>query len=127
MRAAGCVSVATLYFGSFGDGADNLAVGALLHHGYVLYRDLFSHHFPFTYYWVAGVVAVAGKLLLAVRLSIVIFQVVTLAITLLLSRNALPLGFAYLLWRVLSPFYLGNMVLYSAFTGVALIAIFTLK
>ena len=51
----------------------------------------------------------------------------TLGITLLLSRNALPLGFAYLLWRVLSPFYLGNMVLYSAFTGVALIAIFTLK
>ena len=67
------------------DEADNLVVGLLLTRGYVLYRDVFSHHFPFPYYWVAAIVSLFGKSIFAVRLSVWLFQIVSFGIAMKLS------------------------------------------
>ena len=34
------------------DERDHLAAGFLMSKGWILYKDIFSHHFPFPYYWV---------------------------------------------------------------------------
>ncbi len=43
----------------FVDESDNLTVGWLISKGYVLYRDTFSHHMPFPYYY-AGLLIKLG-------------------------------------------------------------------
>jgi hypothetical protein len=50
------IALTKVYYSRFVDEGDNLSVGWLLSQGSILYRDVFSHHFPFPYYWVAGVV-----------------------------------------------------------------------
>lgn len=117
----GCL---TLFSAPFGDEGDNLAVGALLAQGKVLYRDVFTHHFPFAYYWMAVVVAVTGKSFLTARLSILLFQIGALAAAMKLSRYYLVTGITALLWSIFRNFYLGNLVLYSSFSGVSLGVVF---
>ncbi|MEW5939866.1 MAG: hypothetical protein AB1750_09415 [Chloroflexota bacterium] len=114
----------TLYWGEFVDEADNLVVGSLLLQGRVLYRDVFSHHFPFAYYWMAGVVALAGKSIFAARFSVLLFQVASFALLMRLTQKHLLLGLTALMWSIARPFYLGHMVLYPSFGGVALLAVF---
>ncbi len=119
---AGCI---VLYWGNFGDEADNLVVGSLLTRGYVLYRDIFSHHFPFAYYWAAAVVSLFGKSILAARLSVLLFQVTSFAIAMKLSRFRLSLGLASLVWNIIGHLYKGNMLLYNMFCGASLVVVFS--
>lgn len=105
------LDLATLYWGQFGDEADNLVVGSLLQRDYVLYRDLFSHHFPFPYYWMAAVVSFFGKSILSARLSLLIFQAVSLALAMRLTGEYVLIGIHALIWSIVKPFYLGNMLL----------------
>lgn len=120
------IGILTLYRGAFGDEADNLAVGALVREGYVLYRDVFSHHFPLPYYWVAGVVALFGRSLLAVRLSVLALQMGAFAVPMALGYERHPLGWAALAWSLLRLFYKGNMALYSSFCAPAIAIVFIL-
>ena len=117
------VGLITLYKGEFGDEADNLVVGALILRGYALYRDVFSHHFPFAYFWMAGVVAIFGKSLLAARLSILVFQVVALFAAMRISGRYLLVGLVALFWGVLRPYYFGHAVFYNSFAGAALLVV----
>lgn len=117
----GCL---TIYWSQFGDEADNLVVGWLLTRGYVLYRDLFSHHFPFPYYWSAAVIGLFGKSIFAVRLSVWVFQIVALGIAMKLSRFHLSLGLAALIWSILRHLYKSNLVLYSPLCGASLVVVF---
>jgi len=64
------IGIFTIYMGEFGDESDNLIIGYLITQGYDLYSDIFSHHFPFTYYWVAFVITIFGNLIFFTRLSI---------------------------------------------------------
>ncbi|MEW5939867.1 MAG: hypothetical protein AB1750_09420 [Chloroflexota bacterium] len=116
----------TLYWGEFVDEADNLVVGSLLLQGQVLYRDVFSHHFPFAYYWMAGVVALAGKTIFAARFSVLLFQVASFALLMRLTRKHLLLGLTALMWGIARPFYLGHMMIYPSFDGISLFVVFVL-
>lgn len=118
------VSFITLYKGQFGDEADNLVVGSLILRGYALYRDVFSHHFPFPYYWMAIVIGLFGKSIFIARLSVLAFQNVAFALAMELSGDYLLLGINAVIWSIVRSFYLGNMVLYSSFAGAALLLIF---
>jgi MFS family permease len=119
----GCL---TVYYGKFIDEADNLVVGLLIRQGYVLYRDVFSHHFPFPYYWTALTILIFGKSILAARLSFWLFQIVAFGFAMKFSRFHLSLGLAALLWSIIRYLYSGNMVLYHGFSGGALVAIFAI-
>jgi hypothetical protein len=124
LTAAFLIGLLVLPYGEFGDEADNLVGGELLLHGYSLYTDVFTHHFPFPYYWVAAAVALFGKSIWAVRFSVLIFQTLAFGSGMGLSRGYLVGGAAALLWSVLRPLYLGHMVLYTTFASAALAPIF---
>lgn len=123
---AALIGILTVYRGAFGDEADNLAVGALVREGYRLYQDVFSHHFPLPYYWMALVVALCGRSLLAARLSVLAAQMGAFALPMALGYDRLPLGLAALGWSLLRTFYKGNMVLYSSLCAPAIAVIFIL-
>jgi hypothetical protein len=120
------ISCTTLYYGAFVDEADNLVVGLLMTQGYVLYQDIFSHHFPFTYYWTATIIGLFGKSILTVRLSTLLFRIISFAIAMKFSRFQLSLGLTSLAWSLVGPLYKGNMVLYSIFGGISLVVIFSI-
>jgi len=121
--AAGIV---TIYMGAFVDEADNLVVGSLMVQRYALYRDVFSHHFPFPYYWMAMVIGLFGESILIARLSVLAFQTTVFALGMRLSGDEVTAGVLALLWSVFRSFYRGNMVLYQNFSGPALLLIFIL-
>jgi hypothetical protein len=116
----------TLYRGSFVDEGDNLATGWFLSQGMTLYKDIFSHHFPFTYLWVAFFVSFTGRSIFAVRFSLLLFQLISVFIAMRLSRFTLTLGLFSVVWSVIGIFYKGNFVLYNVFAGVALLVIFSI-
>ncbi|MBC7317319.1 MAG: hypothetical protein H5T70_12930, partial [Chloroflexi bacterium] len=126
LGGATVIGILTLYRGAFGDEADNLAVGALVREGYALYRDVFSHHFPLPYYWMAVVVAACGRSLFAARFSVLLLQMGAFALPMALNRERFALGLAALGWGLLRLFYRGNMVLYSSFCAPALAIVFVL-
>jgi hypothetical protein len=117
----GCVLI---HLGSFTDESDDLAAGLLISRGYVLYRDIFSHHFPFTYYWVAGIFRLFGPSIFTARLSILWFQLIAFAWTMKLTRLYAPIGFAGLIWSITGHYYQNNLVLYSAFSSISLAVVF---
>jgi hypothetical protein len=117
------IGLATLYWGAFVDEGDNLVVGHLLQQGYTLYSDVFSHHFPFPYYWVAMVVGLFGKSIFGVRLSVLVFQFAAFAIVMKLCRTYLLVGTIALMWGVVRLFYHGHMVVYSSFAGTSLLVV----
>lgn len=117
------VGIITLYKGEFSDEADNLVAGSLILQGCALYRDVFSHHFPFPYYWVAIVIGLFGKSILIARLSVLAFQTVIFALGMKLSSNYWLVGITAIIWSVVRSFYKGNMVLYNSFAGAALLLI----
>jgi hypothetical protein len=119
----GCV---TIYHGQFVDEADNLVLGSQILRGEHLYKDLFSHHFPFAYYWSAFVIAIAGKSIFFTRLSVWIFQIGSIALAMRVSGFRFALALTALIWSILRPIYRGNFVLYSAFSSVALLFLFAI-
>jgi len=121
-----CIGCATIYWNSYVDEGDNLITGLLLSRGAVLYRDVFSHHFPFTYYWAAVVISIFGKSILAVRLSVWIFQIASFALAMKLSRFYLTLGVAGLCWSIVGPLYRSNVLLYNPFAAASLLVVFVL-
>ncbi len=118
------VGIITIFWGHFGDEADNLVVGTLIVRGYALYRDVFSHHFPFPYYWMAMIVGFFNESIFLARLSVLLFQTLTFALGMRLSGNYLLVGITAFIWSVMRPFYRGNMVLYHTFTAASLLVVF---
>jgi uncharacterized membrane protein (DUF441 family) len=119
----GCL---TINRGFFVDEADNLVLGWLISEGDVLYRDVFSHHFPFPYYWVAGMIGLFGKSIFLIRLSVWVFQISAIGIAMSLTGYRLSLGLTALIWSILRPLYMGNLVLYDAFCAASLAAVFSI-
>ena len=113
----GCIPI---YLGLYPDEGDKLAIGLFMARGSVLYRDLFTHQFPFTYYWVAAVFTLLGPSVLAARLSLLFLQMVCFALLMRLTRATLPVGLAAVGWSATRHLYYGHMVLYNAFAGLAL-------
>lgn len=125
LSASFVIGYLTLEWGSFIDEADNIAVGVLLDDGYVLYRDIFSHHFPLPYYWIAFISKFVGISVIIARLSVLVFQIISFAIGMKLSQFEVSLGLTSLIWNILKIPYKGNMVLYTIFCAVSLVVIFS--
>lgn len=121
--AVGCTQ---LYWNNFIDEGDNIAVGDMLARGYVLYRDVFSHHFPFPYYWVALVVSCCGNSIFAVRLSVLLLQTLAFGVAVWLTPFRVALAIAALVWRCIGYPYYGNLVIYPAFNGTAFVPVFAM-
>ncbi len=111
----------TVALGEFGDEADNLVLGNLLRQGHRLYGELFSHHFPGAYYWVACVQALVGTSIVATRVALACWQIGLLALTARLTRRSTALALLALAWSLLRVFYRGQMVLYSSLSGVSVV------
>jgi hypothetical protein len=111
---------------NIGDEGDSLTTGWLVADGWVLYKDIFSHHFPFSYLWIAIVVKLFGASLLAIRLSLVLLRTVVLAIAMRVSGYTLALGLAALGWSLVGHLYLGNEVLYQSFSGIFIVGGFAI-
>jgi hypothetical protein len=115
-----------LVFGQFSDEANNLVYGWLVSKGYVIYRDVFSQHFPFAYYWTGIVVSLFGNSQAAVRISLLLLQAGLFGFSMWATHLYLPIGLATLVWGLTSQFHRGNMVLYDNFDGTFLTAAFIL-
>ena len=120
------IALTKVYYGRFVDEGDNLSVGWLLSQGSILYRDVFSHHFPFAYYWVAGIVRIFGNSFEAVRISVMLLQIGLFAVCMLLTRFYLVIGLTSLVWNLINQFQRGQEVLYVTFESIMMVAIFTL-
>ena len=126
LAAAFLIGCSTLGVGSFTDEGDNVITGLLMLRGYTLYGNLFSNHFPFPYYWAAAIVALFGKSIMLVRLSVWLFQIASFAIAMKLSRYVLPLGLMSLMWAIIRHIYSGNLLLYFSFSTVPLVVVFAI-
>lgn len=120
------IGIITARNGKFIDEGDNLVVGMLLNKGQILYRDIFSHHFPFPYYWTAFVIWVFGFSLVRIRIAYWVFEILLLGLTLKYSRYRLEISIFSLLWSIIRVYYSANLILYHSFSGVFLISIFIL-
>lgn len=111
---------------SFVDEFDTLSVGRLMATGSVLYRDVFSHHFPLPYNWVAVVVTLVGPSFGAVRASIWLFTFGTMGIVMLLTRRRLTTGVFALCWALVRVMYNGHMAMYTTWSAIAIWVVFVL-
>lgn len=113
-----------VYYGRFVDEADNITTGWLISEGYTLYRDVFSHHFPFPYYWVAMVVGLFGNSFVAVRLSVLLLQVGLFAISMRLTGFYLAIGLTSVVWNLINQFHRGQEAIYATFEGILMVVVF---
>ena len=120
------IALTKVYYGRFVDEGDNLSVGWLLSHGSILYRDVFSHHFPLPYYWVAAVVRIFGNSFVAARISVMLLQVGLFAVGMFITRFYLVMGLTSLAWNLINQFQRGQEVLYVTFESIMMVVVFTL-
>lgn len=120
------IGLITLRRGYFGDEADYLVVASSILKGNVLYRDVFSHHFPFPYYWTAVIIGLFGKSIVAARMSLLVFQTLGFGIGMRLGGDCLSVSIAAFIWSLLRPCYKGNLVIYSSFAAPALMLVMIL-
>ncbi|PKO12955.1 MAG: hypothetical protein CVU39_21185 [Chloroflexi bacterium HGW-Chloroflexi-10] len=108
------------------DEGDVLSIGWLLSEGYVLYKDVFSHHFPLPYYWVGLIIKIFGSSVVIIRLSFLILKTIIFFVAMKNSRFYLSIGLTAITWNAISFLYLGNMLLYDSFAGLFLILAFSI-
>jgi hypothetical protein len=111
---------------NIGDEGDNFATGWLISNGWSLYKNVFSHHFPFPYLWIAAVIKLFGPSVFVVRFSLILLRTVVLALSMKLSRYHFALGLTALAWSLLGYLYLGNGVLYQSFAGLFAVGAFAI-
>ncbi|MFV2044292.1 MAG: hypothetical protein ACC700_13805, partial [Anaerolineales bacterium] len=111
---------------NIGDEGDTFSVGWLMAGGWRLYSDIFSHHFPLPYAWVALVVKAFGTSVFAVRFSLILLRTIIFALAMRLSRYTFALGLTALAWSALGHLYLGNALLYQSFSGVFAVGAFSI-
>lgn len=117
------VSLTQVYYVyyNWGDEGEIITIGWLISKGWVLYKDVFTHHFPLPYFFVALVVKLFGASILPIRLSLIIFRTLAFAISMKFSRYRLALGITALGWSLIGHLYLGNTLVYYSFSGFLLV------
>ena len=119
------ISLIFANIGGYIDEADNVAVAQLIVlDGSVLYRDLFSHHFPFAYYWTALFFKLFGISIFNARLAVIILNALAFGSVVLILRNWRVGTLTWLIWACVSPFFLGHLMLYQSLAAVALAPVF---
>ncbi|HUV71529.1 MAG TPA: hypothetical protein VMW25_00835 [Clostridia bacterium] len=116
------------------DEYDHLAAGFLMKNGWRLYRDIFSHHFPFPYYWIRLFTPFWKPETFARTISIFRMSLVVLY---LFSFTSIFFGFknkkskvAFCLWIIIlgifASLYHGNLILSETFSALAIFSLFWL-
>jgi len=118
------VGLSKVWYGRFVDEHDNITVGWLLTEGYTLYRDVFSHHFPFPYYWNALVISIFGNSFVAIRVALLTLQISLFAISMRITRFHLAIGLTVLSWNLINQFHRGQEAIYATFEGIFTTTIF---
>lgn len=118
------LGLVTLKWGVFLDEADNLVVGSFIAKGSLLYKDIFSHHFPFPYFWAAIIISIFGRSLFIMRSSILLFQILVFGISMKISKLFIQIGLVSLSWSLIRFLYKGNLLLYSTLSALAVFGIF---
>jgi hypothetical protein len=114
------INLAQLYWGGLPDEGDNIATGLLIAKGYVLYKDVFSHHFPLPYHWVAIIIPLLGTSILAIRGSLLLFQTFTFWLTQRYTGFYLPIGIATFTWSLIGSVYFHTLFLYQNIKSISL-------
>lgn len=114
------------FWGTFIDEGDNFSVGLLMSQGEILYKDIFSHHFPFPYFWVMAVIKIFGASVSALRISLLIFVMGALGWAMWLTKRYFVFGATSLFWILLGHFYAGNNIMYSVFSGISLTVVISI-
>lgn len=118
------IGICFIYWRAFGDEGDTIAAGLLLAQGKLLYRDVFSHHFPFPYYWSATLIRLFGEELLVQRLAIPALFFANFALLARITKQYLLVGLTAISWAIIGHFYYGNSAIYETFTALALSSMF---
>ena len=118
------IGIKYLNRGVFTDEEDNFAVGSLLLKGFVLYKDIFTHHFPFAYYWTSLVFLFKNNSIFIARLSVLLFQLFTMIIVAIETQYFLAVSITAITWILLRNFVGGQMLLYHTFAAFSLMVIY---
>ncbi|MBP9818113.1 hypothetical protein KBC75_05215 [Candidatus Shapirobacteria bacterium] len=117
------------------DENDHLAVAYFMSQGRLLYQDIFSHHFPFPYYWTYLFTplwnfASPSQLISVFRLSALALYLINFFLVFLSFKNNRS-RYSYSLWIFcLSTFftlYHGNLVLSETYAAIFLSTVFWLS
>jgi len=100
---------------TFVDEGSNLNLGWCVRHGLHLYRDVFENHFPLPVYFSAAVIAAVGTSLAKVRLAVFVLDTVMFVWIARATRLVFAVGLSAAVWALISPYYLGNLLLYDNF------------
>jgi hypothetical protein len=117
----GLVTIFYTYY-NFGDESDTYTVGWLLTKGYVLYKDLFSHHFPFSYLWVWLISLFSGPSIPIYRLSLLLLRIGLLTIVMSIYKKPIIIGLTSIGLSLIGPIFLGNMLLYYSFDAIFMVS-----
>jgi hypothetical protein len=120
------IGLTKIYYGRFVDEGDVLTLGWLIARGDTLYEDVFAHHFPLPYYWIALVVRLFGNSFVAARVSVLGLQLGVFGLGMVLTRDYLAVGLASLAWNLINQFLRGQEVIYATFEGIFLAGAFIL-
>ena len=116
------------------DENDHLTVAYFMSHGRLLYKDIFSHHFPLPYYWSflftpLWSAASPARTISVFRLDILVLYLISFISIFLTYKNSKS-RFALSLWLILlSTFftlYHGNLVLSETFAAIFITSLFWL-
>ena len=126
LAASFAIGLTKVYFGRFVDEAETITFGWLISQGDALYRDIFSHHFPFPYYWVAMVVNIFGNSFAAVRISVLLLQVGLFAVSMRITKYYLAIATTSIAWNLINQFHRGQEAIYATFEGIFMSVTFIL-
>lgn len=116
------------------DENDHLAVGYFLNNGRLLYKDIFSHHFPLPYYWTYIFTPFwsetsPSRTIAVFRLAVLVMYLINFLLVYFSFKNRLS-KYSYSLWVLLLAtffsLYHGNLVLSETFAAIFIGSIFWL-
>lgn len=111
-------------FDAIHDEGDTNTTGWLMSQGWVLYKDIFSQHFPFSYMWSALIVDIFGVSFAALRISLLILRIAVMAGAMLASGYTFAIGLAALAWSLVGWMYAGNVLIQYSFSSIFIVAAF---
>ncbi len=115
------VGCAQIHLHTDPDEGAGIMTGILVAQGASLYRDVFAHHFPFQYAWIAAVATVCGPSITAMRLAVALYTWAGFAMPFALTSYRSSIAAAALAWSAIGHLYFGNMPLYYTLKGPLLL------
>lgn len=119
-----------LVMGNF-DEYDHLTAGYLMKNGQLLYKDIFTHHFPLPYYWTLLFTPLwsenPSRTISIFRLAVLSYYIFSFTL-IFASLKQIQTRVLFLIWTVIISFilviYQGHLVLSETFAAMALMGVF---